>query len=185
MRTVRQFSLGVLAVSLVHLSQAGAQDTTSKVRFVAEPSAISCDPTKELVDASARCGLRYERHRLLRGSAGLELDRARFLKPIVLTQYVHGDSAIVYASRYQRNSRYGDVLMLAGLMSMGTSVKIAKHNCQKAFCSGDSFGSSSRLFLLGGGGLMGAGIKHLLRSADARGRALWWNNSTLPAGPRK
>jgi hypothetical protein len=180
MRTLTRFSFGVLMIGLRAVSSAGAQ-TRVTVRMVPATAFISCEQDPPAEDAYNYCALRFEHGRLKRGALGTELDRAQFFRPVALSRYVRGDSALIYASRYEREARWGSRLMVVAESGIFHGIMLARsRHCPDPFCTQHDLNQRSNLFLIGGGTIMAVGIDYFVHGVKAMNRALWWSNSTLP-----
>jgi hypothetical protein len=173
--------LGMLAAALVHVSAAAAQPT--QVIRVPLTSFVSCDQTPPAEDAYDHCALYFVHHSLRRGrlgTPGTELTRSEFLHPAPLSRYVLGDSALVYASRYELDTRRGEWLAVMGTGMMFTSLFMAHRQCSDLLCSHDALKLRSRVLLIGGGVVTGVSLHYIKRGVQAANRALWWSNKMLP-----
>ena len=173
--------LGMLAAALVHVSAAAAQPT--QVIRVPLTTFVSCDQTPPAEDAYNHCALHFDHHSLRRGAPGTpgtELTRSEFLHPALLSRYVVGDSALVYASRYEYDTRRGEYLAVMGTGIMFTSLIMAHEQCSDLLCSHDALKLRSRVLLIGGGVVTGVSLRYIVRGLKAANRALWWSNETLP-----
>jgi hypothetical protein len=186
MRTITKVSLGVLLVPFIQVSVAIAQQGAVQQGAITVPATTfsSCEQSPPAADAYMHCALRFEHDRLKQGALGTELAHAKPFKPVALSRYVKGDSALVYASRYERLSRRGDVITLLGGVAILNSMVLARQHCGDVFCSHSDLKLRSRLFLGAGGAITFVGITNVVRSVKARNRALWWSNSSLPGASK-
>src|SRR4051812_31987070 len=99
-QVVRQAMVVAVALASRHVA-VGAQGVA--VDTIATASVTSCGP--EVPDRSyQRCGLHFERGSLRMGTGGKVIDRPGLFTPVALSRFVSGDSAIHYASRYERSA---------------------------------------------------------------------------------
>ena len=79
---------------------------------VAQPGAdtgqvAGCAPSAGVRPPFGRCALWFEGGELRRGSPGEIVEIEDVFKPVALSRYVIGDSAIVHARAYERDARQG------------------------------------------------------------------------------
>jgi hypothetical protein len=170
----------MLAVALIQVSAAAAQPTQVVHVTVPLTSFVSCDQTPPADDASDHCGLRYEHHTLMRGPAGTVLGRDKFLRPAPISKYVLGDSARIYAARYERDELRGARLALFGFTALFHSVSLFRQQCQAPGCPHDAVKVRATVFLVGGVGLTGAAIHYIHSGTRAALHALSLSNALLP-----
>jgi hypothetical protein len=169
----------MLAATFVQVSAAGAQQRTQVIR-VPLTTFVSCDQQPPAEDAYDHCALRYEHHALMRGPYGTVLGHDKFLRPAPLSRYVLGDSALAYASRYERDERRGARLALFGVAALFHSVSLFRQQCQAPGCPHADVKLRGELFLVGGVGLTGAGLHYIHSGTRAALRALSLSNALLP-----
>jgi hypothetical protein len=137
-------------------------------------------PASDSLCTYDRCALWLDAPGLLRGAEGHLVARRRWFRPLPLRRLVTGDSALHYATRYEREWRHGNTLSLLGTLAITAGMGIAfTHDCLIGDRQCDmSNGTAVATFtlLLGGFGLDVVGERSSARAARARARALWWHN---------
>jgi len=186
MRTPTRLAFYVLGGVLIQVSTGAAQPSRA-----AQPTAVvrvpdrvfsSCGQEPPADDALAHCGLWFKHHWLVRGTAGTQLSRSTFLHPAALSRYARGDSALLYASRYEHDTWRGEQLVLLGGSAAISEVLMARRFCQDIWCSHDARKARMRVFFIGGSVVTGFGVKTLLKSVVEGNRAMWFSNATLTPG---
>ena len=128
------------------------------------------------------CALWVDGTRVRRGMHGDVVARPGFLHPARLTRVVAGDSARVYAARYETNAWRAGALQFASTVLLVSAWVIAQtQNCGYPFeaCSSadDDQLIAAGLLTLGGAATGVASVLLTFRAARAMGRAVWWHNA--------
>ncbi len=137
-------------------------------------------PASDSLCTYDRCALWLDAPGLLRGAEGHLLARRRWFRTLPLRRFVTGDSAVHYATRYERESRRGNTLSLLGGLAQIAGMGIAfAHECligdrQCDMSAGAAVATVTLIF--GGLALDVVGERSSDRAARARARALWWHN---------
>jgi hypothetical protein len=125
-----------------------------------------------------RCALWMEGTKVRRGQEGVVVARQTFIMPPRLSRVVAGDSALAYATLFERRSTQATSLAILGGVLVGISVANAKCGGAYSGCAYDwGFDSPGFPLLLAGALSVGIGAHFQVRATRAGAKAVWWNNS--------
>jgi hypothetical protein len=129
-----------------------------------------------------RCALRLEGRRLLRGLHDERVTESRIFTPRRLLPFVTGDSARLYASRYERDARRASLLSGVGaLLLLGAYVgtrNLSSECGPSEGCAGhDALRVASGAAAVGAIVSFGASLRFGFGATRAESRALWWHNA--------
>lgn len=172
-RTTQRYLAGLFALALLS-SLPGVSQAQAPA-----PSALSA-PASDSVCTYDRCALWLDAPGLLQGSEGRLLARRGWFRPLPLQRFVTGDSAVHYATRYEREARRGNKLSLIGGLALVAGAVIAfandcgfgDHDCDIS----DEAAVATLMLTVGGIGIDFVAQRSLDRAGRARSRALWWHN---------
>jgi hypothetical protein len=141
---------------------------------------VLAPPTTDSLCTYDRCALWLDAPGLLQGAEGQLLARRRWFRPFPLRRFVTGDSAVHYATRYEREARRGHRLgLLGGLALTAGLVLVYAHGCGVGDYDCDTSTEADVAILtlvFGGIGIDVVAQRSRDRSGRAFTRALWWHN---------
>ncbi len=118
--------------------------------------------------------------------SGDVLASARLLRPAPLLRFVEGDSAVKYAMRCERASRWATWLSNGGALAvLGAlaAIYVRDRNCGPVpypfgNCrDGDAVHMTAGVLAVGGAAALYVSIPFARRASSNHTRALWWNNA--------
>jgi hypothetical protein len=154
------------------------------------PSARGQAPSAQLPCADSagvglygHCALWLDGNVVRRGAAGEIVARPGFFRPMRLARLVSGDSARIYAARYETNTRRSIVLGAASTLLFVAAYVIAdSYDCARrifGICSrsDDADAVSVAALAIGSGLALIASVPFSIRARRAGARAIWWHNA--------
>lgn len=147
------------------------------------PDAVACADTTPGVATYARCALLLDRPGVRRGVEATVVARPGIFSPFALSRLVVGDSAKMYAARYERSARTAQFFGLLGaaLVAAGVVYADAHHasaDCITGYPCKDTVDETVPLGLvIAGTGAFVISVPLQLQAQRAAARAVWWNNA--------
>ena len=141
-----------------------------------------CADSTSTMEGYTACALWYDGREVRRGADGESVGRPAFLRPIALTHLVVGDSAKIYAMKFERRTRQATGLLIAGEVLIAGGFAIANTDRCTTNPSGPCDSQRFDTGIVGlASALVGLGCEiaslPLMWSANrAIGKAIWWNN---------
>jgi hypothetical protein len=177
-------------MSIMRIVATGTVVAGSLVAFAPAASAQATGPATECAAGGGasyqRCALWLDGRRVRRGADGAVVGEPGFFSPLRLTRLVEGDSAVMEARRFERNSTTAGVFGLLSALSLaGAWIVVDSYECRRdptvGVCttSDDAYTTGAIAFLAGGlvSGII-SGV-YQRRAARAANRAVFWHNSNF------